>query len=81
MTDVTGVGIRNPIPQKEKRIATPVCALVRNDMVGATLAVARNRTLIDGRGALTPPWGECEKLPLAKPHILWYHKPVQRKLI
>ena len=22
-----------------------------------------------------------QKLPLAKPHILWYHKPVQRKLI
>ena len=57
MTDVTGVGIRNPIPQKEKRIATPVCALVRNDIVGATLAVARNRPLIDGR-PLPLPLGE-----------------------
>ena len=35
VTDVTGVGIRDPMPKKKERIATPVCGLARNDIVGA----------------------------------------------
>jgi hypothetical protein len=34
VTDVTGVGIRNSMPKKKKRIATPVCGLARNDRNG-----------------------------------------------
>ena len=78
MTDVTGVGIRNPMPQKKERIATPVCGLARDDSERAgRVAHPYSRLTYPVR----LPWGECEKLPLAKRLVLWYHKPVQRKLI
>ena len=31
VTDVTVVGIRNPLRQRKERIAAPVCGLARND--------------------------------------------------